>query len=122
MASLSAPLAKLTAAASPSAPAAEVDDFDLAWLRALATGSRQSQRALAPKVESSPAVADRLARLRVRDRTHLRAVADQIFQIGGVQPTETFPFLAAVEPGRVAAPLGQRRQRRSALGTPDRRS
>jgi DNA-binding Lrp family transcriptional regulator len=59
-----APLAKLTEVASPTTPKAQVDDLDLALLRALATDARQSQRALARKVEMSPpAVADRLARL-----------------------------------------------------------
>jgi Lrp/AsnC family leucine-responsive transcriptional regulator len=59
-----APLAKLTDVASPATPRAQVDDLDLALLRALATDARQSQRALARKVEMSPpAVADRLARL-----------------------------------------------------------
>lgn len=59
-----APLAKLTEVASPSTPKAEVDDLDLALLRALATDARQSQRSLARKIEMSPpAVADRLARL-----------------------------------------------------------
>jgi DNA-binding Lrp family transcriptional regulator len=59
-----APLAKLTDVASPATPKAQVDDLDLALLRALATDARQSQRALARKVEMSPpAVADRLARL-----------------------------------------------------------
>lgn len=59
-----APLAKLTEVASPTTPRAQVDDLDLALLRALATDARQSQRALARKVEMSPpAVADRLARL-----------------------------------------------------------
>jgi Lrp/AsnC family leucine-responsive transcriptional regulator len=59
-----APLAKLTEVASPSTPRAEVDDLDLALLRALATDARQSQRSLARTVEMSPpAVADRLARL-----------------------------------------------------------
>lgn len=59
-----APLAKLTEVASPSTPKTEVDDLDLALLRALATDARQSQRSLARTIEMSPpAVADRLARL-----------------------------------------------------------
>ena len=64
MASISAPSAKLTEVASPSTPKAEVDELDLALLRALAADARQSQRALARQIEMSPpAVADRLARL-----------------------------------------------------------
>src|SRR6266699_3155548 len=59
-----APLSKLTEVAAPSSPKVEVDELDLALLRALATDARQSQRALARTVEMSPpAVADRLARL-----------------------------------------------------------
>jgi Lrp/AsnC family transcriptional regulator, leucine-responsive regulatory protein len=59
-----APLAKLTEVASPSTPQAEVDELDLALLRALAADARQSQRSLARQIEMSPpAVADRLARL-----------------------------------------------------------
>jgi Lrp/AsnC family transcriptional regulator, leucine-responsive regulatory protein len=64
MASTLAPLAKLAEVTSPSTPRAEVDELDLALLRALAQDSRQSQRSLARKVQMSPpAVADRLARL-----------------------------------------------------------
>ncbi len=64
MDSVSAPLARLTEVTSPAAPAVDVDDFDLALLRALARDARQSQRALARAIEmSAPAVADRLARL-----------------------------------------------------------
>lgn len=59
-----APLASLTEVASPPVPTIEVDDLDLALLRALAADARQSQRALARQIEMSPpAVADRLARL-----------------------------------------------------------
>ena len=59
-----APLARLTEVASPATPQAEVDDLDLALLRALAQDARQSQRSLARAIEMSPpAVADRLARL-----------------------------------------------------------
>ena len=61
---ISAPLAKLTEVAAPFTPPVEVDDLDLALLRALATDARQSQRSLARQIEMSPpAVADRLARL-----------------------------------------------------------
>src|SRR6266487_4640004 len=64
MDSVSAPLAGLTEVCPPAAPKVEVDDFDLALLRALASDARQSQRALARGIEmSAPAVADRLARL-----------------------------------------------------------
>src|SRR5215471_9624280 len=165
MATSSAPLAKLTEVAAPSSPKVEVDELDLALLRALATDARQSQRALARAVEMSPpAVADRLARLersgairgyrvdvdwaalgfpvvvylavtagpgmdlseiirairampeaqdmsvvtggldllvrlRVRDHEHLRELLlTKIFQINGVQRTETFLSLADVEP------------------------
>src|SRR5499427_10213443 len=64
MATSSAPLAKLTEVAAPSSPKVEVDELDLALLRALATDARQSQRALARQAEMSPpAVADRIARL-----------------------------------------------------------
>src|SRR6202020_3150016 len=59
-----APLASLTEVAAPPVPKVEVDDLDLALLRALASDARQSQRALARQVEMSPpAIADRLARL-----------------------------------------------------------
>src|SRR5215467_3746611 len=64
MASISAPLARLTEVCSAAAPKVEVDDLDLALLRALADDARQSQRSLARQIEMSPpAVADRLARL-----------------------------------------------------------
>jgi DNA-binding Lrp family transcriptional regulator len=169
---VSAPLAKLAEVSSPATPQAEVDDLDLALLRALATDARQSQRGLARKIEMSPpAVADRLARLersgairgyrvdidwaalgfpvvvylavtagpgmdlseiitairalpeaeamsvvtgsldllvrlRVRDHAHLRELLlAKIFQINGVQRTETFLSLADVEPGNFAAAM-----------------
>jgi Lrp/AsnC family transcriptional regulator, leucine-responsive regulatory protein len=172
MATSSAPLAKLTEVAAPSSPKVEVDELDLALLRALATDARQSQRALARAVEMSPpAVADRLARLersgairgyrvdvdwaalgfpvvvylavtagpgmdlseiigaikampeaqdmsvvtggldllvrlRVRDHTHLRELLlTKIFQINGVQRTETFLSLADVEPDNFTAAM-----------------
>src|SRR5256885_17090299 len=64
MTTSSAPLAKLTEVSTPPTPKAEVDELDLALLRALAVDARQSQRALARAIEMSPpAVADRLARL-----------------------------------------------------------
>jgi Lrp/AsnC family transcriptional regulator, leucine-responsive regulatory protein len=60
----SAPLARLTDVASPTAEKVEVDDLDLTLLRALADDARLSQRALARAVGMSPpAIADRLARL-----------------------------------------------------------
>ena len=64
MSSISAPLARLSEVCSKAAPRVELDDLDLALLRALAADARQSQRALARQIEMSPpAVADRLARL-----------------------------------------------------------
>lgn len=181
MASISAPLAKLTEVSAPATPKVELDDLDLALLRELARDARQSQRALARKVEMSPpAVADRIARLersgairgyrvdvdwaalgypvvvylavtagpgmdlseiikairalpeaedmsvvtggldllvrlRVRDHAHLRELLlAEIFQISGVQRTETFLSLADVEPDNfTAAMLDQMSQRRS---------
>jgi Lrp/AsnC family leucine-responsive transcriptional regulator len=167
-----APLAKLAEVSPPAKPEVEVDDLDLALLRALAADARQSQRALARQIEMSPpAVADRLARLersgvirgyrvdidwaalglpvvvylavtagagmdlseiireirelpeaetmsvvtgsldllvrlRVRDHTHLRQLLlTKIFQISGVQRTETFLSLTDVEPGNFIATL-----------------
>jgi Lrp/AsnC family transcriptional regulator, leucine-responsive regulatory protein len=182
MASVSAPLSRLTEVSSTAAPKVEVDDLDLALLRALAVDARQSQRALARQIEMSPpAVADRLARLersgairgyrvdidwaalgypvvvyvavtagpgmdlseiikaiqalpeaedmtvvtggldllvrlRVRDHAHLRELLlTEIFQINGVQRTETFLSLADVEPENfTAAMLEQMIQRRGA--------
>ena len=59
-----APLAKLAEVSPPPRPEVEVDDLDLALLRALAADARLSQRAMARQIEMSPpAVADRLARL-----------------------------------------------------------
>jgi Lrp/AsnC family leucine-responsive transcriptional regulator len=183
-----APLATLTEVASPPVPKIEVDDLDLALLRALAADARQSQRALARQIEMSPpAVADRLARLeragairgyraeidwevlglpvvvylavtagpgmdlseiirairvlpeaehmsvvtgsldllvrlRVRDHAHLRELLlTKIFQISGVQRTETFLSLADVEPDNFAAAvLEQMTQRRAGLREADR--
>lgn len=180
MASSSAPLAKLTEVSPAAPPKVEVDDLDLALLRALAADARQSQRALARKVEMSPpAVADRisrleragaikgyrvdvnwpalgypvvvylavtagpgmdlseiikaiqalpeteelsvvtggldvLVRLRVRDHEHLRELLlDEIFQINGVQRTETFLSLADVDTGNfTAGMLDQMSERR----------
>jgi DNA-binding Lrp family transcriptional regulator len=172
MTTSSAPLAKLTEVTTRPTPKAEVDELDLALLRALAVDARQSQRALARAIEMSPpAVADRLARLertgvirgyrvdidwaalgfpvvvylavtagpgmdlseiirtirampeaqdmsvvtggldllvrlRVRDHAHLRELLlTKIFQINGVQRTETFLSLADVEPGNSAAAM-----------------
>jgi len=172
MTTIPAPLSKLTEVSTPSTPAVEVDDLDLALLRALAADARQSQRALARAIEMSPpAVADRLARLersgvirgyrvdidwaalgfpvvvylavtagagmdlseiitairelpeaedmsvvtgsldllvrlRVRDHTHLRELLlTKIFQISGVQRTETFLSLADVEPANFSAAM-----------------
>jgi DNA-binding Lrp family transcriptional regulator len=172
MTSVSAPLAKLAEVTPPAVPPADLDDLDLALLRALAEDARQSQRALARRIEMSPpAVADRLARLersgairgyrvdidwaalgypvvvylavtagpgmelteiitaigalpeaeamsvvtgsldllvrlRVRDHAHLRELLlSKIFQINGVQRTETFLSLADMEPGNFAAAM-----------------
>src|SRR5438874_9160461 len=172
MTTSSAPLARLTEVSTPPTPKAEVDELDLALLRALAVDARQSQRALARAIEMSPpAVADRLARLertgairgyrldidwaalgvpvvvylavtagpgmdlsqiisvirelpetqdmsvvtgsldllvrlRVRDQMHLRdLLLSTIFQIPGVQRTETFLSLADVEPANFTRAL-----------------
>src|SRR5216683_7420233 len=166
------PLGKLAEVSQPPRPEVEVDDFDLALLRALAADARRSQRALARQIEMSPpAVADRLARLeragairgyrvdidwaalgypvvvylavtagpgadlsqiirairalpeaqdmsvvtggldllvrfRVRDHAHLRdLLLATIFQIPGVQRTETFLSLADTEPDNFAVAL-----------------
>jgi len=187
MASISAPLARLSEVCSTAAPPVDLDDLDLALLRALAGDARQSQRALARQIEMSPpAVADRLARLersgairgyrvevdwaalgypvvvylavtagpgmdlseiieaiqalpeaqdmsvvtggldllvrlRVRDHAHLRELLlAEIFQINGVQRTETFLSLADVEPDNfTAAMLEQMMQRRSEARRPE---
>jgi len=172
MTTSSAPFANLTEVSTPPTPKAEVDELDLALLRALAMDARQSQRALARAIEMSPpAVADRLARLertgairgyrvdidwaalgfpvvvylavtagpgmdlsdiirsiraipeaqdmsvvtggldllvrlRVRDHAHLRELLlTKIFQINGMQRTETFLSLADVEPDNFAAAM-----------------
>jgi len=175
-----APLARLGEVSPPATPKVEVDDFDLALLRALASDARQSQRALGRTIEmSAPAVADRLARLerggvirgyrvdidwaalgfpvvvylavtagpgmdlseiitairalpeaedmsvvtggldllvrlRVRDHAHLRELLlAKIFQINGVQRTETFLSLADVEPDNFAAAMLDQMSQRS---------
>ena len=169
MARSTAPLANLIDVSPPPSPKVEVDEPDLALLRALAVDARQSQRALARAIEMSPpAVADRLARLersgairgyrvdidwaalgfpvvvylavtagpgmdlsdiirairalpeaedmsvvtggldllvrlRVRNHEHLRELLlAKVFQINGVQRTETFLSLADVEPDNFA--------------------
>jgi Lrp/AsnC family leucine-responsive transcriptional regulator len=58
---------------------------------------------------------DLLVRLRVRDHAHLRELLlAEIFQINGVQRTETFLSLADAEPENfTAALLEQMTQRRS---------
>jgi DNA-binding Lrp family transcriptional regulator len=186
MTTIPAPLSKLTEVSAPSTPAVEVDDLDLALLRALAADARQSQRALARAIEMSPpAVADRLARLersgvirgyrvdidwaalgfpvvvylavtagpgtdlseiirairalpeaedmsvvtgsldllvrlRVRDHTHLRELLlTKIFQISGVQRTETFLSLADVEPENFSAAMLEQ-MGISRIGLPER--
>jgi Lrp/AsnC family transcriptional regulator for asnA, asnC and gidA len=180
---ISGPLAGLAEVATPAAPAVEVDDLDLALLRALAVDARQSQRALARAVGMSPpAIADRLARLeragvirgyraeidwaalgfpvvvylavtagpgmelskiisairelpetqdmsvvtggldllvrlRVRDHMHLRELLlNTLFQIPGVQRTETFLSLADVEPDNFAVALLDQMAKREGRG------
>ena len=63
----------------------------------------------------TPSPSDLLVRLRVRDHAHLRELLlAEIFQISGVQRTETFLSLADVEPDNfTAAMLDQMSQRRS---------
>jgi len=65
---------------------------------------------------------DLLVRLRVRDHAHLRELLlTKIFQISGVQRTETFLSLADVEPDNFAAAvLEQMTQRRAGLREADR--
>ena len=183
MTRITGPLAGLAEVATPAAPAVEVDDLDIALLRALAVDARQSQRALARAVGmSAPAIADRLARLeragairgyradidwaalglpvvvylaitagpgmelsqiisairelpeaqdmsvvtgaldllvrlRVRDHMHLRdLLLDGIFQIPGVQRTETFLSLADVEPDNFAVALLDQMAKRDGRG------
>jgi Transcriptional regulators len=49
---------------------------------------------------------DLLVRFRVRDHAHLRELLlSKIFQINGVQRTETFLSLADMEPGNFAAAM-----------------
>lgn len=175
MASISAPLSRVSEVCSAPPSKVELDDLDLALLRALARDARLSQRALAREVEMSPpAVADRisrleragairgyrvdvdwaalgypvvvylavtagpgmdlseiikaiqalpeaqdmsvvtggldlLVRLRVRDHEHLRELLlAEIFQIHGVQRTETFLSLADAEPGNFTAAMLER--------------
>jgi DNA-binding Lrp family transcriptional regulator len=181
----SEPLAHLADVASPTTPKVDVDEFDLALLRALAVDARQSQRALARAVKMSPpAIADRLARLeragairgyrvdldwaalgypvvvylavtagpgmdlsqiirairalpeaqdmsvvtggqdllvrfRVRDHTHLRELLlNSIFQIPGVQRTETYLSLADAEPDNFAVALLDQMSQRAQRGKP----
>ena len=183
MTRITGPLAGLAEVATPAAPAVEVDDLDIALLRALAVDARQSQRALARAVGMSPpAIADRLARLeragvirgyradidwaalglpvvvylavtagpgmelsqiisairelpeaqdmsvvtgaldllvrlRVRDQMHLRELLlNGIFQIPGVQRTETFLSLADVEPDNFAVALLDQMAKREGRG------
>lgn len=191
MTRISGPLAGLAEVATPTAPKVEVDDLDIALLRALAVDSRRSQRALARAVGMSPpAVADRLARLeragairgyrvdvdwaalglpvvvylavttgpgmelnriisairelpetqdmsvvtggldllvrlRVRDQMHLRnLLLNTIFQIPGVQRTETFLSLADVEPANFTVALLDQMAKRNGRDSaaPDRRT
>ena len=81
--------------------------------------ARSSQRSRAlPRREDMSVVTgglDLLVRLRVRDHAHLRELLlAEIFQINGVQRTETFLSLADAEPENfTAALLEQMTQRRS---------
>jgi Lrp/AsnC family leucine-responsive transcriptional regulator len=77
-----------------------------------AQGFQQSaiveQIAEIPELESLDVVTgaiDMLARLRVRDHAHLRQLLKRIWEIDGVQRTETSLGLVGVEPGNVVAQL-----------------
>ena len=60
---------------------------------------------------------DLLVRLRVRDHTHLRELLlGSVFQIPGIQRTETFLSLADIEPGNFAEALLDQMTRMSQLG------
>ena len=62
---------------------------------------------------------DLLVRLRVRDHTHLRELLlSTIFQIPGVQRTETFLSLADVEPANFAVGLLDQMAKRNGRGNP----
>jgi Lrp/AsnC family leucine-responsive transcriptional regulator len=172
MKAMATPLAHLAEVVTPAKPVTDVDEVDVALLKALAVDARQSQRALARAVGMSPpAIADRIARLersgvirgyrvdidwaalglpvivyltvtsgagaelsdiirairaqpevqeisvvtgsfdllvrlRVADHSHLRRLLlDGVFQIPGVQRTETFLSLADIEPGNSAVAM-----------------
>jgi len=107
-----APLAKLTEVSPPPRPEVEVDDLDLALLRALAADSRQSQRAIARQIEMSPpAVADRLARLE-RDQQRLaveRAYDDPLVMAEYRMTGEAFAgAVVAAEQERLVTRNGKR--------------
>ena len=79
-----------------------------------------------PEAESMSVVTgslDLLVRLRVRDHTHLRQLLlTKIFQITGVQRTETFLSLADVEPDNFAVALLDQMAKREGRGVmPERR-
>jgi hypothetical protein len=60
---------------------------------------------------------DLLVRLRVRDHTHLRELLlTEIFQISGVQRTETFLSLGDAEPDNFAVALLDQMSQRSKSG------
>ena len=64
---------------------------------------------------------DLLVRLRVRDHAHLRELLlEEIFQINGVQRTETFLSLADVEPDNFAAALLEQMSTRRTEARPGR--
>jgi Lrp/AsnC family transcriptional regulator, leucine-responsive regulatory protein len=65
---------------------------------------------------------DLLVRLRVRDHTHLRELLlNKIFQIPGVQRTETFLSLADAEPDNFAVALLEQMSQMSQMSQPGQR-
>ena len=109
--------------ASPAPQKVEVDDLDLILLRELAVDARQSQRKLAlPEAQDMTVVTgglDLLVRLRVRDHAHLRELLlGSIFQIPGIQRTETFLSLADIEPDNFAEALLDQMSKLSQRGRP----
>jgi hypothetical protein len=77
-------------------------------------GSSASQRTIVEQIAGVPELEaldvvtgaiDMLARLRVRDHAHLRRLLGQIWEIEGVQRTETLLSLVGLEPKNVVAEL-----------------
>src|SRR5438876_364634 len=121
------PLSGLSQVVGSPLPAAALDRTDLRLLALLAADSRTSQRKLGRELNmSAPAVGvriarleragviqgysvrvdwaaggmDLLARIRLRDHSHLKALMfEQVWQIPGVQRTETFLTLVEM-PGK----------------------